>query len=137
MSDDVVSALIATLNTVSRSNKRPAFGAIFLLNNVSYLNTYLVDQPRPVERDIALHECVRFMRLWDAVVGVLHNAGRKAGGGCTFMRSDLLTPGTNWVRLAQLVADYPEVLEVTPGHMPCPQEVYFFPELRSNCAYEA
>ncbi len=45
--DDVVTALLASLNTVSRSNKRPAFGAIFLLNNVSYLNTYLVDQPRP------------------------------------------------------------------------------------------
>ncbi|KAI0826310.1 Cullin repeat-like-containing domain protein [Irpex lacteus] len=44
---DVVTALLASLNTVSRSNKRPAFGAIFLLNNVSYLNTYLVDQPRP------------------------------------------------------------------------------------------
>jgi exocyst complex component 7 len=43
--DDVVNTLLATLNTISRTNKRPAFGAIFLLNNVFYLNTHLIDQP--------------------------------------------------------------------------------------------
>jgi len=41
---DVVSTLIQSLNTLSRTNKRPAFGAIFLLNNISYLRTRLLVQ---------------------------------------------------------------------------------------------
>ncbi|KAI0341310.1 hypothetical protein BDW22DRAFT_289045 [Trametopsis cervina] len=43
---DVVNTLISTLNTLARQNKRLAFGAIFLLNNVSYLQTNLIVQPR-------------------------------------------------------------------------------------------
>lgn len=44
--DDVVSGTIQALLALSRMNKRPAFGATFLLNNVSFLRTQLL-----VERD--------------------------------------------------------------------------------------
>ena len=40
--DDVVTTAISTLNTISRA-KRPAFGSIFLLNNISYLRQNLLD----------------------------------------------------------------------------------------------
>lgn len=42
---DVVSMTITSLVTLSRSQRRPAFGSIFLLNNVSYLRTHLLTQP--------------------------------------------------------------------------------------------
>ena len=44
--DDVVNATVASLLALSRMNKRPAFGAIFLLNNISYLRTHLIVRPR-------------------------------------------------------------------------------------------
>ncbi|TDL22018.1 hypothetical protein BD410DRAFT_771026 [Rickenella mellea] len=38
--------VLSTLTTISRSQKRPTFGAVFLLNNVSYLRTHLLlDEP--------------------------------------------------------------------------------------------
>ncbi|KAH9887366.1 Cullin repeat-like-containing domain protein [Cubamyces lactineus] len=43
---DVVNATVASLLALSRMNKRPAFGAIFLLNNISYLRTHLLVRPR-------------------------------------------------------------------------------------------
>lgn len=43
---DVVNTVIGSLLTLSRTNKRPAFGSIFLLNNVSYLRTKLLTHPR-------------------------------------------------------------------------------------------
>ncbi|KAH9848985.1 Cullin repeat-like-containing domain protein [Lenzites betulinus] len=43
---DVVNATVQSLLTLSRTNKRPAFGAIFLLNNISYLRTQLIVRPR-------------------------------------------------------------------------------------------
>ncbi|KAI1785088.1 Cullin repeat-like-containing domain protein [Ganoderma leucocontextum] len=39
---DVVNGVIQALLTLSRMSKRPAFGAIFLLNNVSYFRTQLL-----------------------------------------------------------------------------------------------
>ena len=44
--DDVVNATVQSLLSLSRMNKRPAFGAIFLLNNISYLRTHLLVRPR-------------------------------------------------------------------------------------------
>lgn len=44
--DDVVNAAITSLLTLSRTNKRPSFGSIFLLNNISYLRTSLIVSPR-------------------------------------------------------------------------------------------
>lgn len=41
-----MSATVQSLLTLSRTNKRPAFGAIFLLNNVSYLRTQVLVRPR-------------------------------------------------------------------------------------------
>jgi hypothetical protein len=43
--DDVVTTTINTLTTLSRSGKRPAFGAIFLLNNISYFRTHVLLEP--------------------------------------------------------------------------------------------
>ena len=40
--DDVVNAVIQSLISLSRTSKRPAFGAIFLLNNISFLRTQLL-----------------------------------------------------------------------------------------------
>ena len=42
---DVVSTTIISLATLSRSQRRAAFGSIFLLNNISYLRTHLLTQP--------------------------------------------------------------------------------------------
>ena len=42
---DVVSMTITSLVTLSRSQRRPSFGSIFLLNNMSYLRTHLLTQP--------------------------------------------------------------------------------------------
>jgi len=42
---DVVSTTIASLVTLSRSQRRPTFGSTFLLNNISYLRTHLLTQP--------------------------------------------------------------------------------------------
>jgi len=42
---DVVNTTITSLVTLSRSQRRPAFGSIFLLNNISYLRTSLLTQP--------------------------------------------------------------------------------------------
>ncbi|OBZ78174.1 Exocyst complex protein EXO70 [Grifola frondosa] len=43
---DVVNVVLSSLLTLSRMNKRPAFGSVFLLNNVSYLRTQLLLKPR-------------------------------------------------------------------------------------------
>ena len=43
--DDVVNITVKSLVTLSRSQRRPAFGSIFLLNNVSYLRTHILSQP--------------------------------------------------------------------------------------------
>ena len=43
---DVVNTVVASLSTLSRTNKRPAFGSIFLINNVSFLRTRILIQPR-------------------------------------------------------------------------------------------
>ncbi|GBE89256.1 hypothetical protein SCP_1502640 [Sparassis crispa] len=43
---DVVSTVIQTLLALSRANKRPAFGSIFLINNISYLRTHLILERR-------------------------------------------------------------------------------------------
>ncbi|KAH9948038.1 Cullin repeat-like-containing domain protein [Amylocystis lapponica] len=43
---DVVNTLLATLLALARMNKRPAFGAIFLLNNVAHLRTRVLLRPR-------------------------------------------------------------------------------------------
>ncbi|KZT18946.1 exocyst complex component exo70 subunit [Neolentinus lepideus HHB14362 ss-1] len=40
---DVVSTVVNSLTTLSRTQKRPAFGSIFLLNNISYLRTRLLE----------------------------------------------------------------------------------------------
>ncbi|EKM56316.1 uncharacterized protein PHACADRAFT_193929 [Phanerochaete carnosa HHB-10118-sp] len=42
---DVVNTVLGSITTLSRTNKRPAFGSIFLLNNVSYIRTKLLIQP--------------------------------------------------------------------------------------------
>ncbi|PCH44653.1 hypothetical protein WOLCODRAFT_139125 [Wolfiporia cocos MD-104 SS10] len=46
---DAVNMIVNTLQAMSRSNKRPAFGSIFLLNNVSYLLTHLLLKPTSPE----------------------------------------------------------------------------------------
>lgn len=46
LSVDVVNTVIGSLLTLSRTNKRPAFGSIFLLNNISYLRSKMLVQPR-------------------------------------------------------------------------------------------
>ncbi|OCH84783.1 hypothetical protein OBBRIDRAFT_798791 [Obba rivulosa] len=43
---DVITATISTLVSLSKTGKRPAYGSIFLLNNVSYLRSHLVAKPR-------------------------------------------------------------------------------------------
>ncbi len=43
---DIIMTTINTLTTMSRSNRRPGVGAIFLLNNVSYLSSVILD-PSP------------------------------------------------------------------------------------------
>ena len=43
---DVISTAIASLTTLSKAQRRPAFGSIFLLNNIGYLIQYLVVSPR-------------------------------------------------------------------------------------------
>lgn len=43
--DDVVTTAINSLNTLSRTSKRPAFGSIFLLNNISYLRKHILLDP--------------------------------------------------------------------------------------------
>ena len=43
--DDVVITAINSLVTLSRTSRRPAFGSIFLLNNISYLRLHLLLQP--------------------------------------------------------------------------------------------
>ena len=40
-----MSTTITSLVTLSRSQRRPTFGSIFLLNNISYLRTHLLTQP--------------------------------------------------------------------------------------------
>jgi len=42
---DVVSTTITSLVTLSRGQRRPTFGSVFLLNNISYLRTHLLTQP--------------------------------------------------------------------------------------------
>ncbi|KZT07915.1 uncharacterized protein LAESUDRAFT_724388 [Laetiporus sulphureus 93-53] len=46
---DIVNMIVNTLQALSKSNKRPAFGSIFLLNNVSYLLTRLLLKPKHPE----------------------------------------------------------------------------------------
>ncbi|KAF8653415.1 hypothetical protein AX16_003958 [Volvariella volvacea WC 439] len=43
---DVVTITINSLNTMSRTSRRPAFGSIFLLNNISYLRQHVLIDPR-------------------------------------------------------------------------------------------
>ena len=44
--DDLLSTLLTTLNTLTRGARRPATGAVFLLNNVAHLRTSLLAAPR-------------------------------------------------------------------------------------------
>jgi exocyst complex component 7 len=44
--DDVINTVITSLTTISKSQKRPAFGSIFLLNNISYLRMHILLEPR-------------------------------------------------------------------------------------------
>lgn len=46
--DDVVNTTIGSLQTLSRSERIPAFGSVFLLNNISYLRTYLLRPRAPL-----------------------------------------------------------------------------------------
>jgi exocyst complex protein 7 len=46
--DDVVNTLIASLTSLSRMQRRPAFGSVFLLNNTAYLCTNLLRPRAPV-----------------------------------------------------------------------------------------
>ena len=41
----MVNTTITSLVTLSRSQRRPTFGSVFLLNNISYLRTHLLIQP--------------------------------------------------------------------------------------------
>ncbi|KAG2003723.1 hypothetical protein CC2G_004306 [Coprinopsis cinerea AmutBmut pab1-1] len=43
--NDVVSTAITSLTTISRTARRPPFGSVFLLNNISYLRTHLLLAP--------------------------------------------------------------------------------------------
>lgn len=43
--DDVITTSINSLNTLSRTSRRPAFGSIFLLNNISYLRQHIIVEP--------------------------------------------------------------------------------------------
>ncbi|TFK32707.1 exocyst complex component exo70 subunit [Crucibulum laeve] len=43
---DLVMTVLSSLNTISRTGRRPAFGSIYLLNNVSYLRKNLLLQPK-------------------------------------------------------------------------------------------
>lgn len=56
-SDDIIMTTLSTLTTLSRSARRPAYGAIFLLNNVSYFLSALLFSPSdsavPVEALLA------------------------------------------------------------------------------------
>ncbi|TFY63520.1 hypothetical protein EVG20_g6281 [Dentipellis fragilis] len=45
---DVVSTLLTSLTTLSRTSRRPAFGSVFLLNNVSHLRTALLRPRAPI-----------------------------------------------------------------------------------------
>ncbi|KAI0062820.1 hypothetical protein BV25DRAFT_623858 [Artomyces pyxidatus] len=45
---DVVNTVIQSLTTLSRMQKRPAFGSVFLLNNVTYLQTNLLNPRSPL-----------------------------------------------------------------------------------------
>ncbi|KAG1726007.1 Cullin repeat-like-containing domain protein [Suillus paluster] len=42
---DVINTLIGSLTTLSRTQRRPPFGSVFLLNNISYLVSHLVSRP--------------------------------------------------------------------------------------------
>ena len=43
-----MSTLINSLATLSRMQKRPAFGSVFLLNNVSYFRAQILDPRKPL-----------------------------------------------------------------------------------------
>jgi exocyst complex component 7 len=43
---DVVNTVTGSLLTLSRTHKRPAFGSIFLLNNIAYLRSRILTHPR-------------------------------------------------------------------------------------------
>jgi len=43
---DVVSTTVTSLSTLSRTQRRPAFGSIFLINNMSHLRTHLLTTPK-------------------------------------------------------------------------------------------
>ncbi|KAJ3494972.1 hypothetical protein NMY22_g19997 [Coprinellus aureogranulatus] len=42
---DVISTTITSLTTIAKTSRRPAFGAIFLLNNITYLRVHLSSTP--------------------------------------------------------------------------------------------
>jgi exocyst complex protein 7 len=42
---DLVTTLVSTLTTLSKTNRRPSMGSVFLLNNISYLHTRILLQP--------------------------------------------------------------------------------------------
>lgn len=44
--DDVVNTVVTSCLTLSRTQRRPAFGGVFLINNISYLRTNLLTNPQ-------------------------------------------------------------------------------------------
>ena len=56
MADDIINATISTLTTLSRTEKRPAVGSVFLLNNIAYFQSALLfssDETAPIEALLA------------------------------------------------------------------------------------
>lgn len=47
--DDVVTTLLASLTMISRMQRRPAFGSVFLLNNTAYLCAKFLKPRAPVQ----------------------------------------------------------------------------------------
>jgi exocyst complex component 7 len=44
--DDVVHTVVTSLSTISRTQRRAAFGSIFLINNIAHLRTHLLINPK-------------------------------------------------------------------------------------------
>ncbi|THH20305.1 hypothetical protein EW146_g1018 [Bondarzewia mesenterica] len=90
---DVVATIINSLITLSRTQKRPAFGSVFLLNNVSYFRSQILDPrkqlriivPRPTQEVINSNfrtaKAGYFDSNFSPLMQALADEGGKVGGG--------------------------------------------------------
>ncbi len=126
----MVTTLASGLTTLARAQRRPAFGSIFLLNNISYLQRHLLLEPRTAVPSLLAKPAIEILQsnfrtakagyfdsnfspLMQALTEDPRDKGGKAAAKEKFTRFfDLLEEVTDRHRIARVMPEDDEGREV-------------------------